>query len=156
MLKQKLLTNNAHTHTLETTQVGEEGKWLARISHLMPTYLIWNENQSYRSSAHARRNRTHANRQTWKPNANRWTYIRLRTKPTHTGNQMPIAGLISDSKHTIRIRTANRWSYIHLLTHTKTKQKGRPERSAYLLPTYLIWYEDQGDVVPLRRDKGLS
>ena len=40
-------------------------------------------------------------------------------------------------------------------TH-KTKQKGRPERSAHLLPTYLIWYEDQGDVVPLRRDTGLA
>ena len=53
---------------------------------------------------------------------------------------MPIAGLTSDSKHTQRVE----------------KEKGRPERSAPLLPTYLIWYEDQGDVVPLNREKLLS
>ena len=69
-------------------------------------------------------------------------------KRTHTGTRMPLDGLTSASKHTT--------------THTegwKTKggkRKGRPERSAHLLPTYLIWYEDQGDVVPLQRDKGLA
>ena len=56
---------------------------------------------------------------------------------THTGNQLPIAGLMSDSN-----------------THTGVeKEKGRPERSTHLLPTYLIWYEDQGDVVPLNRER---
>jgi hypothetical protein len=39
-------------------------------------------------------------------------------------------------------------------THKRVeKEKGRPERSAHLLPTYLIWYEDQGDVVPLNRER---
>ena len=59
---------------------------------------------------------------------------------THTGNRLPITGLTSDSKHTQRVE----------------KEKGRPERSAHLLPTYLIWYEDQGDVVPLHRERTSS
>ena len=44
-------------------------------------------------------------------------------------------------------------------THKKKKgenEKGRPERSAHLLPTYLIWFENQGDVVPLVGEKGLA
>jgi hypothetical protein len=40
-------------------------------------------------------------------------------------------------------------------THTK-KKKGARRDQLNLLPTYFIWYEDQGDVVPLRRDKGLA
>ncbi|KAI5399614.1 hypothetical protein KIW84_064804 [Lathyrus oleraceus] len=50
----------------------------------------------------------------------------LRQTPTSkqdTGNQLPIAGLTSDSKHTQRVE----------------KDKGCPERFAHLLPTYLIW-----------------
>ena len=43
--------------------------------------------------------RQNTKRQTWNPNANRWTYISFRTKQTHTGNRLPIAGLTSDSKH---------------------------------------------------------
>ena len=54
---------------------------------------------------------------------------------------MPIAGLTLDSKQ----------------TNTHQKRKRVPgEISHDLLPTYLIWYEDQGDVVPLNmgeRDK---
>ena len=34
--------------------VRDRGNVLARMSHPMPTYLVWNENQSCRSSAHAR------------------------------------------------------------------------------------------------------
>ena len=89
---------------------------LAKTSRLMPTYLIWNENQSYRSSAHARRNKT------------------------NTGNRLPIAGLTSHSTHTRGLK----------------KKKGARRDQLNLLPTYLIWYEDQGDVVPLRRDTGLA
>ena len=89
---------------------------------------------------------------------------------------MPITGLTSDSEptNTHWKPTANRWTYVRLQQANKTqetnyqsldlrqtpnthkgfaKEKGRPERSAHLLPTYLIWYEDQGDVVPLRREK---
>ena len=63
---------------------------------------------------------------------------------------------LPNQTNTIRIRTANRWAYIHILTHKKKqanihkKEKKVPgETSHGLLPTYLIWYEDQGDVVPL-------
>ena len=63
---------------------------------------------------------------------------------------------LPNQTNTLRIRTANRWSYIHILAHkrankqTHTKRKKVPgETSHGLLPTYLIWYEDQGDVVPL-------
>ena len=67
---------------------------LARMSHPMHTYLLGQEkNQSTRSSANARKTKqtqeidcqsldlrqTPHKRQTWKPNANCWTYIRLRT-----------------------------------------------------------------------------
>ena len=55
--KKRLLKQTSHTHTLKTTQVEEEGRGLDRISHPMPTYLVWNENQSCRSSAHARQTR---------------------------------------------------------------------------------------------------
>jgi len=76
---------------------------------------------------------------------------------THTGNRLPIVGLTSDSNK----ETGNRMPIAGLMSDSNThigvtKEKGRPERSAHLLPTYLIWYEDQGDVVPLRRDKGLA
>ena len=94
----------------------EEGNGLARISHPMPMYLIWNENQSYRSSAHAR--------QTKHTQETNCQSLDLRQTPnTHKGVE---------------------------------KEKGRPERSAHLLPTYLIWYEDQGDVVPLNRGETLT
>ena len=84
--------------------------------------------------------RLHTNRKTWKPNANCWTYIKLRTnKHTQETNCQSL-----DLRQTPN-------------THKGVeKEKGRPERSAHLLPTYLIWYEDQGDVVPLQRDKGLA
>ena len=43
---------------------------------------------------------------------------------THTGNQMPLDGLIPDSKHTTntRIQNANRWAYVEL--HTKMGKHG--------------------------------
>ena len=101
-------------------------------------------------------------------------------KQTHTGTRMPLDGLTSASKHTttnklIGSRGLEPITVKHALKQTDrqqmlrsqglepskghtthTKEKGRPERSAHLLPTYLIWYEDQGDVVPLRRDTGLA
>ena len=40
--------------------------------------------------------------------------------------------------------------------HTQKKRKGARRDQLNLLPTYFIWYEDQGDVVPLQRDKGLA
>ena len=81
----------------------------------MPTYLIWNENQSYRSSANARRNKTHTR--------NQLPIAGLTSDSTQTGkhgNRMPIAGLTSDSEptNTHRKPTANRWTYVRLHTHT--------------------------------------
>ena len=126
---------NAHTHW-NKTQMEREGNELARISHPMPTYLIWNENQSYRSSAHARQTKPTQEtdcqsldlRQTPHKQANMETECQsldLHQTPnqqTHTGNQLPIAGLTSDSTqtNTNRIRNANRWSYIQLQTHRQT------------------------------------
>ncbi|KAI5403688.1 hypothetical protein KIW84_051018 [Lathyrus oleraceus] len=118
---------------------------------------------------HAKQNRNTGNRP---PIAG----LMLDSTPTSKhGNRMPIAGLTSDSEptNTHRKSTANRWTYVRLQQANKTretncqsldlrqtpnthkgvkKKKGRPERSAHLLPTYLIWYEDQGDVVPLHRE----
>ena len=131
---------------------------LARMSHPMHTYLLGR--RRIRAFV-ARLTRAQTNTGKGKRGARLpITGLTSASEPkrTHTGTQMPLDGLTSASKHTTnnRIRNANRWAYIHLLTHTKTKQKGRPERSAHLLPTYLIWYEDQGDVVPLQRDTGLA
>ena len=93
---------------------------------------------------------------------NRLPIARLTSDSTQTGkrgNRMPIAGLTSDSEptNTPRKPTANRWTYVRL-QHTQrgAKEKGRPERSTHLLPTYLIWYEDQGDVAPLNRGETFS
>ena len=61
-------------------------------------------------------------------------------KHTHIGTRMPLDGLTSASKHTT----------------TQNKDTGARRDQLNLLPTYFIWYEDQGDVVPLRRDKGLA
>ena len=80
---------------------------------------------------------------------------------------MPITGLTSASEptNTHRKPTANRWTYVGLQPeHTQgwlrhkglEKKKGARRDQLNLLPTYFIWYEDQGDVVPLRRDKGLA
>ena len=87
--------------------------------------------------------RLHTNRKTWKPNANHWTYIRLRTnKRTQETNCQSL------DLHRTPTRKGE-------TTHTN-KIKGRLERSTHLLPTYLIWYEDQGDVVPLNRGETFS
>ena len=106
----------------------------------MPTYLVWNENQSCRSSAHARQTRHTQTQANLEPECQSLGLHRL---PNQT--------------NTIRIRTANRWAYVHILTHkqinkqTHTKRKKVPgETSHGLLPTYLVWNEDQGDVVPLK------
>ena len=131
---------------------------LARISHPMHTYLLGREkNQSIRSSADTHTNK-HRQRQTWSPNANHWTYISIRTKHTHTGTQMPLDGLTSASKHTTT-QQVNRESgtrAYNCQAHTQKKRKGARRDQLNLLPTYFIWCEDQGDVVPLRRDKGSS
>ena len=120
---------------------------LARMSHPMHTYLLGREkNQSIRSSAD-----THTNKQ----------------DTGKRGARLPITGLISASEpeNTHRKPTANRWTYVGLQPeHTQgwlrhkglKKEKGARRDQLNLLPTYFIWYEDQGDVVPLRRDKGLA
>ena len=68
---------------LNITHTGNAGgvrrRELDRTSHPMPTYLVWNENQSCRSSAHARRNKTHTN-------------------TGKHGTRTPIAGLTSASE----------------------------------------------------------
>ena len=79
-------------------------------------------------------------------------------KHTHTGTQMPLDGLTSASKHTTT-QQVNRESgtrAYNCQAHTQKERKVPGETSHGLLPTYLIWYEDQGDVVPLRRDTGLA
>ena len=92
---------------------------------------------------------------------------------------MPLDGLTSASKHTtaqqvnresgtqpitVKRTQTDRQQMLrsHRLepskgqtTHTK-KKKGARRDQLNLLPTYFIWCEDQGDVVPLRRDKGLA
>ena len=127
---------------------------LARISHPMPTYLVWNENQSCRSSAHARQTRhtqTQANLEPERqsldlhrlPNqtntlrirtANRWAYIHILThkrvnKQTHTGTRMPLDGLTSASKHTTtkRVNRESETRAYNRQAHTQ-KEKKCPER----------------------------
>jgi len=77
-------------------------------------------------------------------------------KHTHTGNQMPRDGLIPDNTQQEDTECQSLVLHPFPNTHKDKTKKGRPERSAHLLPTYLIWYEDQGDVVPLRRDTRLA
>ena len=137
--------------TLEGTKVQRTGykfgkmTWtvmLARMLHPMHTYLLGlKKNQSIRSSAD-----THTNKQIKANVEPECQSLDLHQHPNQNTHKKP---------------TANRWTYVGLQPEkekqlTQTKQKGRPERSAHLLPTYLIWYEDQGDVVPLRREKGLA
>ena len=72
-------------------------------------------------------------------------------KHTHTGTRMPLDGLTSASKHTTT-KQVNRESGTRAYNrqaHTQKERKVPGETSHGLLPTYLIWYEDQGDVVPL-------
>ena len=144
---------------------------LARISHPMHTYLLGREkNQSIRSSADTHTNKTRQ-RQTWSLNANHWAYISIRTKNTHKeANEEPECQSLdlhqhpNLNTHTLE-PTANRWTYVGLQPeHTQgwlrhkglRKKKGARRDQLNLLPTYFIWYEDQGDVVPLRRDKDLA
>ena len=131
---------------------------LARISHPMHTYLL--------------------GRRRIRAFVARLTRTQTKAGKGKRGARMPITGLTSASepKHTQETNcqsldlcrtptrkhlhwnpNATRWTYISFQAHNKAKQRHRrPERSAHLLPTYLIWYEDQGDVVPLRRDTGLA
>ena len=72
-----------------------------------------------------------------KPNANRWTYIRLQAHNKLTGNRMPIAGLTSDSKHTTNKRETEYQSldlYQTPHTHTKGYQTDKPIGSLELEP----------------------
>ena len=113
---------------------------LARMSHPMHTYLLG-----------LRRIRAFVARLTHATQNN--------TNTGKHGTRTPIAGLTSASEPNKPTLEPERHSMdLHQLPSTQqTKQRHRrPERSAHLLPTYLIWYEDQGDVVPLRRDKGLA
>ena len=148
---------------------------LARMLRPMHTYLLGRKkNQSIRSSADARQikprrkstaNRwayvkLHTNRQTWNPNANHWTYIRLRTNTPTLETKCQLLDLYR-TPSTQQEDTECQSLGLHPSPNTHNtkglkKEKGRPERSTHLLPTYLIWYEDQGDVVPLRREKRTS
>ena len=110
----------------------------------MHTYLLGREkNQSIRSSADA-----HADKQ----------------NTGKRGARKPITGLTSASEPNTRILEPEGHSMdLHQLPSTQQgktqglkKKKGARRDQLNLLPTYFIWYEDQGDVVPLRRDKGLA
>ncbi|KAI5407268.1 hypothetical protein KIW84_053503 [Lathyrus oleraceus] len=67
-------------------------------------------------------------------------------KHTHTGTQMPLDGLTSASKHTTT-QQVDRESGTQPITvkQTQKKRKGARRDQLNLLPTYFIWYEDQGD-----------
>ena len=84
------------------------------------------------------------------------------SEPKHTqrgkrGAQMPITGLTlaSEPKRTQQIDRES-GTQPTTVKQTQKKRKGARRDQLNLLPTYFIWYEDQGDVVPLRRDKGSS
>ena len=102
------------------------GNMLARTSHPMPTYLIWNENQSCRSSANARRNKTpKRDAETSKETLKKETecqYMDLHPTPKKNqtkGNRMPIHELTPDSKQ----HKGNRMP-IHGLTPDSKQHKG--------------------------------
>ncbi|KAI5446163.1 hypothetical protein KIW84_014134 [Lathyrus oleraceus] len=116
--KKRLLKQTSHTHTEDNTGGGKEER-LARTSRPMPTYLVWNENQSCRSSAHARQTGH--------------TQTQANMEPER--QSLDLHRLLNQT-NTLRIRTANRWSYIHILTHKK-KQTTRNKllRSRELEPS---------------------
>ena len=75
------------------------------------------------------------------------------SEPKHTqegkrGARVSIKGLTSASKSNTHKECGD--------TKVKKKRKGARRDQLNLLPTYLIWYEDQGDVVPLWRNIGLA
>ena len=98
-----------HTHTANAG--GVKRNELDKVSHLMPTYLVWNKNQSHCSSAYARQttqnNTNKQGWQTWSPTTTGWNYVGIRTK-THskgqtwspTANHWTYVGI--QAKHTIR------------------------------------------------------
>ena len=115
----------------------------------MPTYLVWNKNQSLCSSAYARQTTQNTRTNKGGKHGARQPLdgIMSASEPKHAQNgkrgaRPPITGLTSASepKHT---QEDNKQ------THTKEK-KVPGETSHGLLPTYLVWNEDQGDVVPLK------
>ena len=115
----------------------------------MPTYLVWNKNQSHCSSAYARQ--TTQNIQTSKGGKHGARQpldgITSASEPKHTqkgkrGARQPITGLTSASEPNIHKKITNK--------HTQKEKKVPRETSHGLLPTYLVWNEDQGDVVPLK------
>jgi len=122
----------------------------------MPTYLVWNKNQSHCSSAYARQ--TTQNIQT--------------SKGGKHGARQPLDGITSASepKHTQMGKHGARQPILDLRRHPNpnihnqiTKQtnqqinkKAPGEVSHDLLPTYLVWNKDQGDVVPLKGTKLLT
>jgi len=69
------------------------------------------------------------------------------SEPKHTpegkrGARPPITGLTSASEPNIYKKITSK--------HTQKEKKVPGETSHGLLPTYLVWNEDQGDVVPLK------
>jgi len=95
----------------------------------MLTYLVWNENQSCRSSAHARQ-----------------------TRHTH-----PQANVEPDRQSLDLRRHPNQNTRKNITSkHTQKEKKMPGEVSHDLLPTYLVWNKDQGDVVPLKGKETLA
>ena len=135
---------------------------LARMSHPMHTYLLGRRRirAFVARLTHAKQNHTKANLE---PECQSLDLHQHPNQNTHKkANVEPESQSLNLHRHPNQTHAhwnpnATRWTYISFQAHNKTKQRHRrPERSAHLLPTYLIWYEDQGDVVPLRREKGLA
>ena len=132
---------------------------LARMSHPMPTYLLWTkENQSIRSSANTHTNKTQAKANV-EPECQSLDLHQHPNQNTHTlepkCHSMVLHQLPSTQQHNKLIGSRG-LEPITVKQHTQKKRKGARRDQLNLLPTYFIWYEDQGDVVPLRREKGLA
>ena len=119
----------------------------------MPTYLVWNENQSHCSSAYARQ--TTQNAQTEGKHGARQPLngITSASEPKHTPNgkrgaRLPITGLTSASEP--------KYTQEETSKHTQKEKKVPGETSHGLLPIYLVWNEDQGDVVPPQGKENLA
>ena len=107
---------------------------------------------------HAKQHKTHKQMANMEPDNHSMELRQHPNQNTHkTANVEPECQSLDLHQHPNQTNprwnpNATRWTYISFQAHDNTKQRHRrPERSAHLLPTYLIWYEDQGDVV---RDGG--
>ena len=120
----------------------------------MPTYLVWNKNQSHCSSAYARQ--TTQNIQTSKGGKHGARQpldgITSASEPRHTqkgkrGARQPITGLTSASEPKHNQITSK---------HTQKRKRLPGVVSHDHLPTYPVWNKDQGDVVPPQGKENLA